>query len=150
MIVTISYKESTPTLREPETKMEGSPNPGRRDLPPSTSRSSSLTDGPRGVAASPTPLTGSEQLGWPSRKKNCHWVWLEQLVKQVLWLLLPPKAQSWGSLEHLKAPLWCCGSNAHPSISGSGGGLSSACSKPKIRTGAKPWQAGLLRRVVEP
>lgn len=47
MIVTISYKESTPTLREPETKMEGSPNPGRRDLPPSTSRSSSLTDGPR-------------------------------------------------------------------------------------------------------
>ena len=60
--------------------MEGSPNPGRRDLPPSPSRSSSLVRWPtrrRGqcpgtlhAPASPTPLTGSEQLGWPPRKKK--------------------------------------------------------------------------------
>lgn len=56
---------------------------------------------------SPTPLTGSEQLGWPPRKKKkkCQWVFLGQLVKQVLWFLFPappPKAQSLGSPEPRK------------------------------------------------
>lgn len=57
--------------------------------------------------ASPTPLTGSEQLGWPLRgekKKNCHWVWLEQLIKQASPVVsAPPQNPEFGVFRALEA-----------------------------------------------
>lgn len=137
----------------------GNANSWRRDLPLLPLASAFLLMSVSGIAnqlsstehapASPTPLTGSKQLGWPLRikkKKKCQRIWLDQLAKQALWFLVPPKAQSLGSSEHCKLR-YRLSRVVFPL------GLSSTCPLIEVRNAAKTWQvftSGWSEWVVDP
>lgn len=106
--------------------------------------------GTQHAPGSPTPLTGSKQLGWPLRVGEGQWVWQVQLVQQALWPLVPSKAQSLRSPGHRNAPpLRAVGPGPQPSSADHTVGSPLPAPRPTSRNGAKLWQA-LTQRLVCP